>query len=139
MCVKLRLQWHFKAWNSNFKSSEIEKYSQYSFLNQKKIKRNRKRWLRLVEMTDIGKETVDSLKDKLNLCNIKRNKRQLFQEKRNRLKEIPNNEPSLLKQPGDARYKNGTSDLNYEDNLRENLQKCMPQSSVSIFVTQVKI
>ena len=74
-----------------------------------------------------GKETVDSLKDKLNLCNIKRDKRQLFQEKRNRLKEIPNNKPSLL-QPGDAGYKNGTSGLNYEDNLRENLQKCMSQS-----------
>ena len=79
-------------------------------------------------MTDTEKETVDSLKDKLNLCNIKRDKRQLFQGKRNRLKEIPNNEPSLLQQPGDAGYKNDTSDLNYEDNLQENLQKCMPQS-----------
>lgn len=64
------------------------KYSQYSFLNQKKPET-------LTASCRCTSETANSLTDKLNLCNIETEERQLLQGKRHRLREIPNNEPSL--------------------------------------------
>lgn len=89
------------------------KYSQYSFVDQKKPE---------TASCRCTPETADSLTDKLNLCDIERDKRQDFSKESAIAWEKCLITSRLCSQvTRDA--ENDTSSLNYGDNLRGNLQK----------------